>query len=162
MQNIFSPSDFFDNLKNFIIDKDNNKLNLECNINTICRNNICRDDTNVNKYAWYMYEYLKENDENVMIMNRVTNDEYDDLSSQNIVFLYLVDYSAVNTVIEYIIRNTPLIVNRLPALEEYLGFNYPGFCNELNQVQLMLNDKNYIIKIYLYLLRMDKTKLNIL
>jgi len=53
------------------------------------------------------------------------NKEYDRLLSENIVFLNLYDSSANNTVIECIARGTPLLVNKLPAVVEYLGDEYP-------------------------------------
>jgi hypothetical protein len=53
--------------------------------------------------------------------------EYDALLSSSVVFLCLYDASAVNTVIECIVRKTPILVNRLPAVEEALGEDYPGF-----------------------------------
>ena len=51
-------------------------------------------------------------------ITRLSDDDYDALLTRNIVFLKLVDCSAVNTVIECIERNTVIIVNRHPALEE--------------------------------------------
>lgn len=56
--------------------------------------------------------------------------EYDELLNESIVFLNLVDASAVNTIIECMMRGTPVIVNRHPAVEEYLGKEYPGFYDE--------------------------------
>jgi Polysaccharide pyruvyl transferase len=57
------------------------------------------------------------------------NDDYDALisDSNSVIFLHLIDASAVNTVIECLARGTPLIVNRHPAVEEYLGKEYPLF-----------------------------------
>ena len=55
----------------------------------------------------------------------VSNQEYDRLLSESIVFLDLYASSANNAIIECIARGTPLLVNRLPAVEEYLGADYP-------------------------------------
>jgi hypothetical protein len=66
------------------------------------------------------------------------NADYDTLLSENIVFLNLIDASAVNTVLECIVRHTPIIVNRLPAVEEMLGENYPLFYTDLQQVSALL------------------------
>jgi GMP synthase-like glutamine amidotransferase len=57
----------------------------------------------------------------------VSNEEYDRLLSESIVFLDLYGSSANNAIIECIARGTPLLVNRLPAVEEYLGADYPLF-----------------------------------
>jgi hypothetical protein len=65
--------------------------------------------------------------ESVAIIQKLSDPEYDTLLSKTVVFLNLVDAVAVNTVIECIIRRTPVILNRLPATEEYLGKGYPLF-----------------------------------
>lgn len=74
-------------------------------------------------------------------------------------FILLFVASAVNTVIECIVRNTPLIINRLPALEEVLGRRYPGFYNIEDQLSAanMIQDINQIKIIYNYLVNLDKT-----
>ena len=63
----------------------------------------------------------------VELLERKSDLEYDDFLKDKVVFLNLVDASACNTVIECIARCTPIIINRLPALEEYLGIDYPLF-----------------------------------
>jgi hypothetical protein len=65
------------------------------------------------------------------------------------VYINLVDASAVNTIIECIVRATPIIVNNHPAVVELLGKNYPlyfksspldytGINREINR--LLVND----------------------
>ena len=88
------------------------------------------------------------------------NNEFDNLLSENIVFIRLEDASAVNTVIECIVRNTPIIVNRLPALEEVLGKKYPLFYNSINDVKNLLTMKN-IEKAFDYLKNLNKTELKL-
>lgn len=86
----------------------------------------------------------------VSYMERVTDEEYDQLLSENLVFLNLFDSSANNTVIECIARRTPVIVNRLPALEEYLGKSYPLFYDTLEEAsQLLELSKIYDAHLYL-------------
>ena len=58
---------------------------------------------------------------------------YDDLLTRNIVFLDLLGASANNAVIECIARGTPLLVNRLPSVVEYLGANYPFYFHSLEE-----------------------------
>ena len=83
---------------------------------------------------------------------------YDILLSNNIVFIHLIDASANNTIIECIIRNTPIIVNRLDAVVEYLGVDYPLYYNNLNELDNIITFVN-IEKAYYYLVSMDKTDL---
>ena len=79
---------------------------------------------------------------------------------KNIVFINLIGASAVNTVIECIVRNTPIFVNRLPAIEEALGSNYPLLYNDISEVTNMLNI-NKIKEGYNYLRKMNKDKFKI-
>ncbi|MCB1995190.1 MAG: hypothetical protein KDG57_04790, partial [Rhodoferax sp.] len=55
------------------------------------------------------------------------NADYDRLLAENIVFVDFYDTSANNAVIECIARATPIVVCRHPAVEEYVGANYPLF-----------------------------------
>ena len=88
-----------------------------------------------------------------------TIEEYDNLLTNNIVFIDLFDAAANNAVIECIIRNTPIIINKLDAVVEYLGEDYPLYFNNLNEINDLLDIKN-ILKSYEYLKKMDKTFLN--
>ena len=85
--------------------------------------------------------------------------EYDKLLSCNIVFINLHDASANNTIIECIVRNTPIIVNRLPAVVEYLGVEYPLYYDSIDQVEGLLTIDN-ITKSYNYLFSMNKSDLS--
>lgn len=59
--------------------------------------------------------------------------EYDDWLTRNIVFLDLLSASANNAVIECIARGTPLLVNPLPSVIEYLGEDYPFYFHSLEE-----------------------------
>jgi len=124
-------------------------------------NCLIKSDKYVNKYVLGMTEYLKNNHYSVTVLNRVDNDKYDELLTCNVVFIKLVDASAVNTILECIVRNTPILVNRLPAIEEYLGKNYPLFYDDISQAECLLKNRKNIKNAHLYLLGMDKNKFNI-
>lgn len=64
-------------------------------------------------------------DKGITNLGNLNDDDYDDLLTRCVVFIRLFDASAVNTIIECIVRNTPVYVNRLPAVVEYLGEDYP-------------------------------------
>ena len=89
-----------------------------------------------------------------------TYEEYDELLSKNIVFVDLFDAAANNTVIECIIRNTPIIVNKIEGVIDYLGEDYPLYFTTLDEIPQLLTYKN-IEKAYHYLLNMNKEDLNI-
>lgn len=80
----------------------------------------------------YIYNmYLSENDKNsVITMPFASNDMYDMLLSENIAYCMLHDSSANNAIIECIARGTPIVVNKLPAVVEYLGNDYPLYIND--------------------------------
>lgn len=86
------------------------------------------------------------------------SDTYDVMLASSVVFLNLVDCSASNSVIECIMYNTPIIINRHPATIEYLGDMYPLFYDTLDEAQLLMTDRNTIFNAYLYLQDMDKTR----
>jgi hypothetical protein len=90
-----------------------------------------------------------------------TFEEYDNLLSNNIVFIDLFDASANNAVLECIIRNTPIIINKLPAIVEYLGENYPLYFNNLDEVNKLLENNDLILQAHLYLKSMNKSDLSI-
>ena len=79
-----------------------------------------------------------------------TFEEYDNLLSENIVFIDLFDAAANNTILECILRRTPIIVNKLPATIYYLGEDYPLFFNNIDDIPNLLNIKN-IEKAHIYL-----------
>jgi len=78
----------------------------------------------------------------VDIVDTLSNEEYDSLTTTNVVFLYLVDASVANTIIECIVRNTPIIINRSLPTEEFLGENYPLFYNSIDEVASLLTEEN--------------------
>ena len=82
--------------------------------------------------------------------------EYDDLLSENIVFIDLFDASANNTVLECILRRTPIIVNKLPSVVYYLGENYPLYFNSASEVPKLLTLEN-ITKAHAYLMDLKLT-----
>ena len=89
-----------------------------------------------------------------------TFQEYDELLSKNIVFIDLFDAAANNTILECIIRNTPIIVNKLSPIIDYLGEDYPLYFNELNEVpDLLINEK--ILDAHNYLTKINKDELSI-
>lgn len=87
---------------------------------------------------------LKKNDSVEVISKRLPDKKYDDLLSSSVVFLHLYDATINTTVIECIGRNTPLLVNRLPGIEEYLGKDYPLFYDTLDDAAALLNDAKLI------------------
>ena len=94
---------------------------------------------------------------NINFIEHVDNKNYDLLLSENIVFVNLVDASAVNTIIECIVRNTPIIVNKIPAVVEMLGENYPMYYTLLDIVL-----KYTLLEILVKLLSLDTLSITLM
>ena len=94
---------------------------------------------------------LNKNNSVALYTDRISDDQYDNLLSSSIVFLNFFDAAANTTVNECIGRNTPLIVNRLPALEEYLGKEYPLFYETLEDAAAFLLDTEKLVKASQYM-----------
>jgi len=60
---------------------------------------------------------------------RVDDFQYDDLMASSVVYTHLFGAAANNVVVECIKRHTPIVVNRIPETEYYLGKDYPLFFN---------------------------------
>jgi hypothetical protein len=114
-----------------------------------------------NKYMAGLERVIETNHQSVRILTKHDNAAYDDLLSENIVFLDLVDCSAANTIMECVVRNTILIVNRHPAVEEVLGASYPGFYSNLLEAVEIIEDIAKLRACYIHLARLNKDRLRI-
>lgn len=123
----------------------------------ICRDVICRDsDVFLNKYVVGAIDLLETYDNSTIIYPTLSNEQYDILLSQNIVFLNMWDAAAVNTLIECIVRNTPVLINKLPPIVEYLGENYPLYLDPLSPDDLSVLTYSNIVAAHTYLTNMNK------
>ncbi|MFO1429883.1 MAG: tetratricopeptide repeat protein [Candidatus Competibacteraceae bacterium] len=96
-----------------------------------------------------------EHADNTIERQHLSNDDYDRLLAENIVFLDLYDAGANNAVIECLARATPLLVNRLPAVEEYLGAAYPLYYSDLAEAAAKALDLGRLREAHLYLLECE-------
>jgi len=124
-------------------------------------NNKCKDTilrlTNIERDL-YNIKLDEKQLNSVKIINHLENNDYDELLSQNIVFLDLYDTNANNAVIECIARGTPILINRHPATIEYLGEEYPFYFDSLKEANEKLNNIDLIRDTHQYLMTFDKRK----
>jgi hypothetical protein len=99
--------------------------------------------------------------ESVKMYYTETFEEYDELLSQNVCFIDLYDAAANNVVLECILRSTPLIVNKVGGVVEYLGNDYPLYFENLDEVPGLLSNCNKIVEAHYYLKNLDKSDLTI-
>jgi hypothetical protein len=99
--------------------------------------------------------------ETVQSITYIPHAEYDRLLAENIIIINLYDSSANNTVIECIVRNTPLLVNPIEPVIEYLGRDYPFYFTSLEEAAAKAEDLDLIYSTHIYLVNHPiKEKLN--
>ena len=113
----------------------------------LAENMLLKEYTKINKKILPNYKQLFTYVKNI--------DDYDKMLQNNIVFIDLYNSSANNTILECIIRNTPVIVNRTPGVIEYLGKDYPLYFNNLDDVDSFLDIEKITIATE-YLKNMNK------
>jgi hypothetical protein len=146
----------------------NSSTNASGNASGNASQNASCDSQIVNNWYRHFHDHTRDTINSVDLINQLTNEQYDDLLTKNIVFINLVDASAVNTVIECIVRNTPIVVNDHPAVKEMLGEDYPLYYtsnidlyNTNKEIETLLTNTNNIKKANKYLEKLDKTKYTI-
>lgn len=98
----------------------------------------------------------KKHPRELLCIPYLESNEFEKQFIENIMFLCLKDASANNFIVECILRNTPILVNKLPATIEYLGKEYPLFYNELKEAEEKIRDLDLIEKSHNYLLKLNK------
>jgi len=114
-----------------------------------------------NVFIHGLIKNINEQINSVIIIDRLSNEEYDELLESNIVFLNLVDASACNTVLECIARDTPILINKIEPIVELLGEDYPLFYTDINEAGDLVNDIHKIIDAHLHIKKINKNKLSI-
>jgi glycosyltransferase involved in cell wall biosynthesis len=85
-----------------------------------------------------------QTNDSVRLIDRLTDQQYDSLLSDNIVFLNLFDAGANTTVVECISRGTPILINKVGAVVEYLGKDYPFYYATQEEAVAKLSDMDII------------------
>jgi hypothetical protein len=96
------------------------------------------------KFRNVMYESVEH-------IDFLPNNHYDELLSKNIVFVYLYDASANNAVVECLARNTPLLINKIPPVVEYLGLDYPFYYSSYEEAIEKANSFDLVYSTHAYL-----------
>ena len=90
--------------------------------------------------------------ESVKHISPLSDDDYDVFLSKNIVFCDLYASSANNAIIECMVRGTPILINPLPAIVEYLGKDYPFYFNTIDEASDKVNNLKLVEETNQYLL----------
>ena len=94
----------------------------------------------------------------VKVLDRLSDNDYDQMLSESIVFLNLFDAPANTTVVECLGRNTPILINKLPGVVDYLGEDYPFYYDTLDEASKKLADDNLIEKTWRFLMESENKK----
>ncbi len=97
------------------------------------------------------------NPERVQLLEYLPPLEYDRVLSQNIAFIELLNTSANNAIVECIARNTPILVNPLPAVVEYLGADYPLYHESPEEAAAKAECPETVAAAYRHLQALDKS-----
>lgn len=87
----------------------------------------------------------------VTYLNFLANDLYDGLLTENVLFAEYYTASASNLIVECMARATPLLVNRLDPVVEYLGEDYPLYYTSYEEAAEKLHDTQRILDTHEYL-----------
>ncbi|NOT39088.1 MAG: glycosyltransferase [Alphaproteobacteria bacterium] len=74
---------------------------------------------------WAVRSRAVRANDSVEVLRPVADNVYDELLAESAVFLQLSDATASTTVVECVARATPICVNRVGGVPEYLGPDYP-------------------------------------
>ena len=111
-----------------------------------------RDKCHCNKYLVGMTQMIDENHASVQIISDLDNSAYDSLLTKNVVFLLNWWMPQLSIRLSSVLfRWTPILVNRLPAVEEYLGADYPLYYSSYEEALEFLNNQSKLLQGYLYL-----------
>ena len=147
MDNYFPNRDVdYENIINKFYNNDFDDENLNINVDHIL--NYSHPNNSINYFIKYLIEFLKQlsqeifdknqllkkvtdNHQSVQVCEYLENKVYLDVLVGNVVFCDYIDCSASNTIVECIATGTPIILNKLPSIVEYLGNDYPLYFEQI-------------------------------
>lgn len=88
------------------------------------------------------------------------NHKYDKTLASSVVVTWLYGAAANNTVVECIARNTPIVVNKLPSVVEYLGEEYPLYASNTQEIWRHITNVDKIKAAHEHLKQLDKSYLD--
>lgn len=97
------------------------------------------------------YCLTDEQQASVQYQDFMPDQAYDVLLSNNIVILHLYDAIANNAIIECMARGTPVLVNPLPCVVDYLGRDYPFYFKTVEEASKKLGSLSLIAETSSYL-----------
>ena len=94
----------------------------------------------------YHISLTLEEKKSVSIFYTENYEDYDNMILNNIIVIHLINASANNAVIELLSLHIPFFVNKLAAVVEYIGEDYPLYFTKLEEVEDIINDTDLLLK----------------
>lgn len=102
---------------------------------------------------------LKNNQSIIFQDGYLQPEDYINIFTRSIGFSFYDDCSASTAILEHIMTHTPVLVNRIPPIEEYLGKDYPMYLDDLpKNADKLLMDRIFLQEVSDYLLIRSKKK----
>ena len=99
-----------------------------------------------NECDYYNISLTLKETESVTIFYTKNYEEYDNMILNNIIIIHLINASANNAIIELLTLHIPFFVNKLEAVVEYIGEDYPMYFTTLTEVENIINNKKLLIQ----------------
>jgi hypothetical protein len=116
---------------------------------------LSNNDLNKIQRAVAVNESIKIKNVNI---TRIDDKSYDEMISSSVIYTNMYDSSANNAVLECIATQTPLLINRIPSIEEYLGPKYPLYFRGIREANRLIRNKHKILEAHLYLKEHDELR----
>jgi hypothetical protein len=104
-----------------------------------------------------IYKTLNRYFSEIIFISYLPENQYWEILSNSCIFLNLIDCSASFLIMQCISHSIPLIVNRHPAVEEYLGKNYPLYYNDVEEIKNFESLNSKIKQAQFYLSSLNKS-----
>jgi len=106
---------------------------------------------------------LSDNDSIIFRNGFLEPDDYIELLTCTIGYAFYDDCSASTSILEHIMTHTPVLVNKIPPIVEYLGEDYPMYLDDLpDNIDKRLTDRAFIQEVSDYLaIRSTKKELSV-
>ena len=98
-------------------------------------------------------------DESCSIIQELNREKYEELITNSLLYLNMIYAAGTTVVLESISRCIPIILNRLPAFEDYLGKNYPLFYESKEQAEALFCNRETLKSGFEYLCDLNKRNL---
>ena len=118
-------------------------------------------DVSISLLNQEIYEFgihISDEESKSVELARLSDEDYDEFILNSYIIIHQINSSANNALLECIVKNIPVFLNRLPAVEEYIGVEYPLFFTDINDLENKLKNVELIRKAYNYLVNNNKIK----